>query len=428
MKRRDLAAGVLDAGFSSAATLAIGVYAIVALDPVVLGIYALCFRAFSVGALFPAQLVFAPIEIHAATLSGPARFGTTRGARPSAFAALLVAAAVTLLWLPIAPAAGAEEAIVAIAITGMACSVASPLQDHVRRRLHIGRASWAAAAVSTTQLAGVLVVGGLLHASGVSAAWIPFGALALANCVSGTVGALLLHRLRGPNPPEPLPASRERLRSGMWLLLVGALGPATAFGSAALVSLLGGIEAVGFAEAARMIAQPVLVLATGLGAVLGPRAIDAGARRDLVRARALRREFMAAILVAGVVYTGFLGWDWAGNPLADWLSTAYAIEALVLVSCASHVVNGLVYPYRSELLGGRRERRIASVDAIGNLGRMGIAGLSGLIGAMALPAGFLLLGLVRVVGYRSAARRLYKGGGAPGPAGAQAGSEVTAGA
>ncbi len=66
----------------------------------------------------------------------------------------------------------------------------------------------------------------------------------------------------------------------------------TSFVGVLLIVELAGPEAMGFAEAARVAAQPILVLATGLSAVLGPRGMEAAIRRTRPQAQKVLRLFL----------------------------------------------------------------------------------------------------------------------------------------
>jgi hypothetical protein len=110
------------------------------------------------------------------------------------------------------------------------------LQEHVRRVLHLAGMSWHAAVVSLVQVGGVLMALALLGSAETHVIWRPFGALTI-----GTVVAL------------------------------------------------GQVDVDPAATAARIVGQPIFVLAVGLSAVLNPRAMEAGAGRDRAAARHVAR-------------------------------------------------------------------------------------------------------------------------------------------
>src|SRR5215210_6370062 len=119
------------------------------------------------------------------------------------------------------------------------------------------------------------VTGGIwvLTSAGADVWWIPFGALAFANVLSLTFGLVAAGRM---TKPVQSPVSfRSVMRSGRWLLLVGLLPTGSAFLAAVLVSRFSSTETLGYAEAARVLGQPILVLALGISASLGPRSMEA---------------------------------------------------------------------------------------------------------------------------------------------------------
>jgi hypothetical protein len=70
------------------------------------------------------------------------------------------------------------------ALTMTACAALTPLQEHVRRVLHLAGISWHAAAVSLVQLGCVALALLLLARVQVPAIWRPFGALTIGTVVS----------------------------------------------------------------------------------------------------------------------------------------------------------------------------------------------------------------------------------------------------
>src|SRR5919202_1297041 len=102
-QRPTMLAGVLDAGLSSLASFAVGVYAARTLTPVLLGGYALAFTAYGLAATVPAQLVFTPLEITATTCPGPSRLPFLRRSLRMGFLPALLPALGVPLWIAFAP-------------------------------------------------------------------------------------------------------------------------------------------------------------------------------------------------------------------------------------------------------------------------------------------------------------------------------------
>ncbi len=406
--RRQVAAGVLDAGLSSAATFCMGFYAAHAFEPAALGAYGLVFTAFVVATRFPSQLIFKPAEIIAVSLPSGARLGLVgRSIRLGAFPALVAGMAVMLVTF-LAPAGVPPEVVMALTVTGMLSAFISPIQDHVRFMLHIGDTSWGAAGMSGVMVSTALVSLWLLPQSGAPTAWVPFGALAIGNVVSLGTGLWVTSGHTAGDPSCQGLRFRALARSGAWLLLIALLPTGAAFVCAALMLHLAGPAAMGYAEASRVLGQPPWVLSLGLAAVLGPRSIRAAQHGDLQEARSVSRLFAVLMLVIGLPYAVLVGFPWAWSPLPEVVPNAYRVPYLLLLSVIGSLVIGMDWPYRSELIGARRETTLAKLEAVANAVRTAIGATAGAIGAFAIPVGYVCLALVRSVGYRVALRSLYR--------------------
>jgi hypothetical protein len=404
--RGAVAAGVADAGLASLATFAAGLFAVRVLEPRTLGAYALAFTAFNLLAVVPAQLLFVPAETAAAGFPRQARAGLAAHSLRAGLPTAALAALVLPAWMLAAPPGIPRGAALALTATAAACTLFSPLQDHLRRMLHVAGRSHAAACVSAVQLATVAAV--VLAAPGAAAAdaWIPFGALAAANALSLAVGLVLLRGYTAADAPPEL-GWRALAEPGRWLLLAGVIGPGSAFVAAGVAGWIAGAEALGFAEAARVIGHPVLVLALGLSAVLGPGSVRAARARSRGDARRIALRFQALTVGGGVLYLAWASLDGPLNPFPALVPRAYAVGWLAAVAILAAMANGAVFPARSELLGARRAGSIARADAAGAALRVGIAGTAGVTGVFAVPLGFLALGMTRWAGYRRALRSVY---------------------
>jgi hypothetical protein len=186
------------------------------------------------------------------------------------------------------------------------------------------------------------------------------------------------------------------------------LDAGTTFAVAAVVAHVAGASALGFAEAARIAAHPVMVLAWGLSAVLGPRSVRAAREREAVQAQKIRRTFVGILGTAGAASLILLTVNWWGNPMALLLPTAYVIPGLAGLSILAYLANGLAYPLWSELLGGRRERTIADAELKGALVRTLLAGSAGFTRAYAVPLSLLGFGLTRWLVFYRARNLIYR--------------------
>jgi O-antigen/teichoic acid export membrane protein len=402
-----LPAGLVDAGLASLATFSTGLYAARSLPLSELGAYALFFSAFVLAAAVPAQLVLSPAAY--ATVAASA-IRTERlsllqqtwrlGTPSAAIAAVMVCVAA---WLS---AKAPAHVLWALAITTVTCSIVSPFQDHLRRVLHMADLSWLAAFVSLVQLCCVIGVLAVFDVASIGAIWRPFGALTLANVVSLAVGmALVCRRLQNTTLPRFYVG--RLMRSGRWLLLQEAAMASATFMSSAVVTRLASPETLGHAEAARIVAQPILVLTMGLSSVLWPQSSDAAAARSREAARRIARPFIMLLVVTGILYGAVTASPWEGNPLAALVPQAYVVAGLVPVTVIAYVLLGLPFPARAELIGAGKERVLPRVGlfagALQCIATIGVVW----IGAFARPVGIAIFGVILSLGYRGHRCAIY---------------------
>jgi O-antigen/teichoic acid export membrane protein len=241
----------------------------------------------------------------------------------------------------------------------------------------------------------------------VAVAWIPFGALAIANTVSLVVGlALLAHDRKGDLGLEL--SAADLIRSGRWLVTAAFIRSGSAFVASALIAQLASAEALGYAEAARVVGRPVLVVAMGLEAVLGPRSVEAALGNDRTRARRISTGFIAILAGVAVPYILLFGWGWAWNPALALIPTAYVVAGLVPVQVISDFLGGVVVPYRMELIGARREAALLTPETVGAGLQIAVGAAAGTLGAFARPIGALAMRSAQLVGYRAAVARVYR--------------------
>jgi O-antigen/teichoic acid export membrane protein len=403
-----LPAGLLDAGFASLARLAIGIYAARTLSVSDLGAYALFFSAFVFACVVPMQFVLVPAELATLPAARLDRLALLRqswriGAPTAAAAAVLASVAAGL---------GAEapaKVLWPLVLTMTACAAVTPLQEHLRRVLHLAGVSWHAAVVSLIQIGGVVVALGLLAWVDAPPLWHPFGALTIATVLSLTAGLLLARRRQ---PPATLPRYRvtRLMRSGRWLLAIEVITAGATFLASVLVSRLDAPESLGYAEAARIVGQPLFVLASGLSVVLSPRAMEAGAGRDRTAARRVARPYAVLLVAVGLAYGALTVVPWWGNPLGTLVPQAYVIAGLVPVTVASYVLFGLPMIPRSELTGAGRERVLPQVGLAAAVVQCAASLSTVWIGAFARPVGVALFGAVLLLGYAYHQRLVYATG------------------
>lgn len=407
-------AGLVDAATSSLATFALGLFA-ARLEPEVVGAYALYFASLRLLQSVSNQLVFLPIEIGAVARREPERLAlfpaSLRAGVPVAAAAALFAA-LTHFMLP----AGSEWGVTGpLAITTVLATLVSPVQDHVRRMLHLGGIPWAASAVSGTQLTSAVMFILVLSNTGVDPIWIPMGGLAFANSASTGVG-LAIARLRSEGSGAEPFSLRELSSSGSWLLASSTVRNGAGVVAGALIANLATLEDLGFAEAARILSQPLLVLATGLGFALRPQSMEAAQSRSERGARETSRQYNLLLGGIGLVLIVAFGFPWTWSPVPDLLPNAYVIPGLLIVRLAANVLSGAAFPYRFELQGARLESRVARTDTLSGLGQVLVALTAPITQAFAQPLGTMAVSLGQLMGYQADLKPYYmKRRPGPGP-------------
>ncbi|MCP3973259.1 MAG: hypothetical protein GY720_02060, partial [bacterium] len=234
----------------------------------------------------------------------------------------------------------------------------------------------------------------------------PFGALAIANALSLTTGIVLGDAFRQQPLDEPL-RFLTLARDGRWLLLQSSFPSVAHFAVATIIAALAGAEALGYAEAARVVAQPVLVLATGLTAVLSPRAMEAAMHRDLASARHTRRVYMAVMTGGGLLYIAAAAAPWALNPMQYLVPSAYVISGLVAVTIVANLISAAMYIDVNELLGAQKARAMAGIAIFTSPILVVLAFTATVTEAFARPLGNGLRDVFQVIRYRTTLNRHY---------------------
>jgi len=393
---RHLSPGVVDAGVASIATFGTGLAGVNLLSDSDRGVYGIFFTAFFLGTVIVTESILVPAQVVAVNQpSGRhlehAQHGFLLALLPAAVAcqAAVVAA---LLNRGIA----STEVLLALTTTTSATIILSPMQDHARQLLHIAGRSWEAALVSIVQLSIVAISITSMVYLDATPAWIPFGSLAVANAISLTVGILLTRRGLPRRIAGDPPTLSYLLASGKWLVARSALPALLAFASANIITQLAGSVAYGYAEAARQVAQPVTVLASGLLAMMAPPAIRAASHHDGNAARRNRGTYLLVLGAAAGMYLLLVSWDWVLNPMSLLVPSAYVVGGLV---AATILANGLAAGFRilsKEMLGAGRARNLAAISLV-SAPFLPLAALTaGITEAFARPLGYILEGVTRI--------------------------------
>jgi O-antigen/teichoic acid export membrane protein len=405
--RRRLPAGIVDTSLSSLATFIVGLTAVVRFDDVDRGAYALFFAAYLMGDLIASEWIFTPAEVESISLPVSKRLSLLPrslklGLGPCfvGSAASLVAFAATFSYTPV-------SVVVGLAVTSAPLIVLSPMQNHIRRMLHIAARSTVAAGMSAIQL--VVVLGGVSVGTvvGVPLAWLPFGVLALANAISIGLGLWIARRELLQDAPKRL-EFRELSVRGFWFVLNGAASTVGGFVVAVAISWLASPEDLGYTESARIVVQPILVFATGLTAVLGPRVMRAGLDRDVTQSRSTNRLYATLVLGGAGVYLLIVGWDWALNPVVGIVPSAYVLTGLVALAAVANAVAVTILLQMHELAGAGRERSLAAIGWFSSLFLVAGGLTAGFTGAYARSIGLIAGSSTRFVAHWRALRGVYR--------------------
>jgi O-antigen/teichoic acid export membrane protein len=404
---RRLPAGVADAAFASLATFAAGLSAVNLFNDVDRGVYAIFFTAFGLGVVLPWELILIPAEVNAVSFPVTDRMRRARDTFRMGFPVALLGSLVIFVAAFMSRSLTNSSVLWGLTTTAVITTVLSPLQDHMRRLLHIAQLNWQAATVSGVQFGGVVISLGVMLLLDVPVAVMPFGSLAIANALSLTAG-LVLGDIRHQQPlDEPL-HFRALARQGRWLV-TQALAPNIAyFAVATIVAALAGAEALGYAEAARVVAQPVLVLATGLTAVLAPRAMEAAMHRDLHAARHTRNVYLLVMAGGGALYLAWATTPWALNPMKYLVPAAYAVTGLVALTVVANLISAAMYLEVNELLGAQKARPMAGVAIITSPILVLVALTARTTEAFARPLGHAIRDAIQVLWYRSKLQKHYR--------------------
>lgn len=402
-----VSAGVIDAGISSASGFVLSFAALQLLGIEELGVYAVFFSAYSLAMGVPTELAFTPAEIRAIGYHERERVAVLKSSLRSGGVVALVGAALTLLSVPVTLGEISSDSVFALAVTTFLAAIFGPMEEHIRKVLHVAGRSERAVMASVVMLLAAIVGVVVLGAMPIPAVWVPMSALAFANLASIGAGLLAARRyLVFWIPPEDL-RLRELVKVGRWTLIVGFVPSLTAFLVSAIVTALAGAEWLGYAEAGRVVAQPVFVLGIGLLRVLGPRSMEAGRAADPDVAARNARVFRLLMVGGTLAYLAVVALPWALNPFTYLAEDAYTIPGLVAVVVLANLFIGLGFPERSELYGAGREKKVASFELVATVLTLGAAATAGLTLSFARPLSRLVGWGYRVFAYRSAAAAIY---------------------
>jgi O-antigen/teichoic acid export membrane protein len=404
-----LPAGIVDAGFASLGTFVAGLAAVNLLSDVDRGVYAVFVAAFIVGTTFPHNLVYLPSQVY--TVGRPiAERLEYLGRVISMGLGFSLLGSGAILIAAIATASHTSTAVtLALSVTAVLNLAVSTAQDNLRRMLHISELHWSAASMSIVQFTTVVIVLVGMMLADIPVVWIPFGSLFIANIVSSILGLIKAGGFGHWDTPPGL-QPRVLVRSGRWLLGQALIPTGAAFLASVVITNLAGAEAMGYAESARVVAQPVLVFATGLTAVLGPKVMASAMSRDNSGASTMLRRFLQLTAGAGILYLAFAGWATPWNPMQVIVPSAYIVGGLVAVTIVANIAFAAMFLRIEELMGARREVDLVKVALFASPLLIAVGFTAGATGAFARPLGLLALTAASFPAFLHYRNKVYRKG------------------
>jgi O-antigen/teichoic acid export membrane protein len=396
--------GQVDAVMASLATFVLHVWVVREFSLVQIGAWGLVFAAFVNASQFPAQFHLTPVEISAVRHDRPDRIGVLRS---SVWRGTIVAAgAAVFVVLGALPLIGSVDIgfLAALGFSGMLAATVSPIQDHVRRVMHLAGRSVVAALMSVVQ--AVVVVAGIVLLPHTWAPVIPFGALTMANLASTAFGLVAVRIWEAERVQTP--GVKAGSRVGGWLTGVSVAGGLTGYFTNALIATLTSVETLGLVEAARVVARPVQVAGQGVNAVLGPRSMEAAAEAEEGKAKRARVQFFGLLTMAAAPIGLLVLVPPTRRLIADFVPVAFEEPTLALATVGAFWLAAFYLPYNSELMAGGRHRALAVASVGVALVQLAAVATFKSAGAFVFPISVVVTALVRVPLFARLSRRIYR--------------------
>jgi O-antigen/teichoic acid export membrane protein len=329
--------------------------------PKELGEYAIFYAAFSLAAIIPATLIYTPIEVRTLELPLDRRLSVLRKSAPlGGITGLVSGLIVTGLVVPLVPQVGIGVRL-EFAGTVAAVSCVSPVQDHLRRMFHQSGRSWIAARISVIQFVTVAVVIILARIVAVPLPLVPFGALVIGNLASGVVGYRAARVEPGYSPLRGQKTT-DIIRGGGWLTVGTAYGFVAGLATVTILAERSGAAAAGQTEAARVLSQPVTVIAVGILAVFGPEMMSAAQRGQSKTVNRMMAGFLGVVVVATLLWLAAVGTPRPWSPITRIFSTAYEVSGLMALTVVQQALAYGSLAYRSVIIATGDGRKVGKLD------------------------------------------------------------------
>jgi hypothetical protein len=154
----------------------------------------------------------------------------------------------------------------------------------------------------------------------------------------------------------------------------------------------------------------VLVFATGLTAVLGPKVMASAMSMNEVGASTMLKRFFQLTAGAGILYLLIAGWATPWNPMQLIVPSAYVVTGLVAVTILSNIALASLFLRIEELMGARREVDLVRVALVASPLLVAVAFTAGATGAFARPLGTLALAGASFLPFRHYRDKVYRAG------------------
>lgn len=385
-------AGIVDVGIASLSLLTVGVFAARSLDLATLGAYALCLSAVLLASSIPYNLIYLPALAESTSADPTCRLGYFIPALKGGASTLVLASAgVGLVYVALPGEIGQADRL-ALALAGIAAAATQPVQLFARQTLHYSERSGSAVIVSSARYVTLLLAVFALMAAHAPAPAIPMSALTASNLTA--IGAVWVSAARSPRATLNISILIHR---GRFLLPSAVLPVAAGLLGSYFVAAIAGASYLGQAEAARLVAQPVGVLAMGLLAVGSPTLMETAHRRQYAAAWKLAAKIIGAIALFAAVYGIAVSVPWAFNVAESILPLAYATPGLVAVSIAAAALLGASMPFGAILIGAGKERGILVREIPASLFQILIALSASVTQAFARPLGVGASATTRII-------------------------------
>lgn len=408
--RAALLAGVSDSAIASLATFVVAIYAVQQLMLDELAAYSMVFTTFVIVTAAAQYSLFIPYEVEIVGQDDARQLGEPLRALRAVWPLLLGLTPVCLIGAVVAGYVTGTGTSWQLAASASVTGILSPIQDHVRRIMHqVGRSNLSAQLSATHAVVAIAVL--IVLSAGhlpVSKIAMPFIALTSGN-IGSLLFAMLITRAYRRSSLDELrqPALSDLIATGKWMAVTGIVPLLSSLIVAAGISILSDPASVGYAETARVVAQPMMVLSAGLVAAHRRSALLVGVTKERADWIEIDRRYIRAFMPLAVIYMLAITYIRVTGPMNDILLKASHVPGLLIVTMLSAMAMAATGLRRISLMGAKQESSVAAVEVSANAVRIMLLGAAATLGAMTIPIGLGLAAVMRIGAYCKIARRWW---------------------